>query len=81
MWDCTANVCPGTCSVYGDPHYTTFDGKRFLFEGRCKYTVAEDRCGSLNNDGLFSVVMENILCGSTGRIYLIFVPLRIIYYM
>ena len=66
VWDCTSNECEGSCSIYGDPHYTTFDGKRFLFEGKCKYTVAEDQCGS-QNTGLFSLVAENVLCGSTGK--------------
>jgi len=37
-----------------------------MFEGKCKYTVAEDFCGA-QNGGLFSVVAENVQCGSTGE--------------
>ncbi|XP_072113007.1 IgGFc-binding protein-like [Mobula birostris] len=49
------------CHIYGDPHYTTFDGKLYHFQGACNYTVTET-CG--NTSVQFSVTSRNEHRGS-----------------
>ncbi|XP_074774744.1 mucin-5AC-like [Athene noctua] len=66
-WECTKDQCLGTCAVYGDGHYSTFDDKRFSFNGNCEYTLVQDHCGKSGTvNGTFRVITENIPCGNTG---------------
>ncbi|NXJ05985.1 MUC5A protein, partial [Odontophorus gujanensis] len=67
MWECTKKQCLGTCAVYGDGHYTTFDDKSFSFNGNCEYTLVQNHCGNSDTtNGTFQIITENIPCGSTG---------------
>ncbi|KAM3849863.1 uncharacterized protein ACN63O_020389 [Diretmus argenteus] len=61
-WNCTSLQCDGTCTIYGEGHYITFDEKKFSFNGNCDYILAQDYCGM---DGTFRVLTEDIPCGAT----------------
>lgn len=53
-WSCTDVKCASRCSAIGDPHYTTFDGRRYDFMGKCSYILL--RTGNI------SVEAENVAC-------------------
>jgi hypothetical protein len=59
-WSCSSQKCDGVCVAAGDPHYTTYDGLRFSYQGNCKYILTQTQ------DEKFRVVVENVKCGSTG---------------
>lgn len=46
--------CGARCSAVGDPHYTTFDGKRYDFMGQCSYYLVK-------HDN-FTIEAENVAC-------------------
>ncbi|XP_072277615.1 mucin-5B-like [Pyxicephalus adspersus] len=64
QWTCTDAVCYGTCTIYGSGHYITFDDKLYDFDGECEFVAAQDYCD--NSDGNFSIITENVRCGTTG---------------
>ncbi|KAJ8038778.1 IgGFc-binding protein [Holothuria leucospilota] len=47
---------PAVCVAYGDPHYTTFDGVKYDFQGDCEYTMVEE----CNTTSSFEVIANNI---------------------
>nr|XP_021410840.1 mucin-2 [Lonchura striata domestica] len=66
VWKCTDDICYGTCMIYGSGHYNTFDGKFYDFDGSCEYVATQDFCGDKNSSGSFSIITENVPCGTTG---------------
>ena len=41
-WHCTKKKCDGVCSI-ASTGYTTFDGKDFMFQSGCKYTLLREQ--------------------------------------
>uniref|UniRef100_A0A8D2JI74 Otogelin n=1 Tax=Varanus komodoensis TaxID=61221 RepID=A0A8D2JI74_VARKO len=57
-WICTNLTCPAECSVSGDIHFMTFDGRKYTFQATCQYILAK----SLTS-GKFAVTLQNAPCG------------------
>ncbi|XP_042315379.1 otogelin [Sceloporus undulatus] len=57
-WICTNLTCPAECSVSGDMHFVTFDGRKYTFQATCQYILAK----SLTS-GKFAVILQNAPCG------------------
>ncbi|XP_055509564.1 mucin-19-like [Leucoraja erinacea] len=63
-WRCTNETCPKTCEVYGDGHYGTFDGKRYVYDGNCEYIFVEDQCN--RQEGTLQILTESVPCCERG---------------
>lgn len=46
------------CSVSGDTHFMTFDGRKYTFQATCQYILAKSRAS-----GAFTISLQNAPCG------------------
>lgn len=68
-------VPTATCRAQGDPHYTTFDGRRYDMMGTCLYTMVE-LCSEDQSLPAFSVEAKNEHRGSRRVSYVGLVTVR-----
>ena len=61
MFECKETMCPvidgPQCHAVGDPHYMSWDGRRFDFQGDCEYVMAQP-CESEE----FVISADNVPC-------------------
>ncbi|XP_067146027.1 otogelin-like protein [Apteryx mantelli] len=58
IWNCTDHDCPAECSITGNSHFTTFDGRHFTFLGICQYILVK---GTGKNK--FTITLQKAPCG------------------
>nr|XP_044991348.1 mucin-5AC [Jaculus jaculus] len=59
-WSCQEVPCPGTCSVLGGAHFSTFDERQYTVHGDCNYVLTK-----LCDSNAFTVLAELRRCGLT----------------
>ncbi|XP_035579045.1 mucin-5B [Zalophus californianus] len=62
LWQCRNLPCPGTCSVQGGSHISTYDEKLYDVHGDCSYVLSKTCAGNR-----FSVLAELRRCGLTDN--------------
>lgn len=50
-----------SCRCVGDPHCTSYDGRKLHYQGGCLYVMARDGCnqGTVVSEPNFMVVLDN----------------------
>lgn len=51
----------GECKGWGDPHYITFDGSYYSYQGNCTYILMEE----ISQRKHLTIYIDNVLCDPT----------------
>uniref|UniRef100_A0A673TSV6 VWFD domain-containing protein n=1 Tax=Suricata suricatta TaxID=37032 RepID=A0A673TSV6_SURSU len=78
LWQCQNLPCPGTCSVQGGSHISTYDEKLYDVHGDCSYVLSKKcagnsltvlaelrRCGLTDNENCLKMVTLSMNGGDT----------------
>uniref|UniRef100_A0A670YLF4 Otogelin like n=1 Tax=Pseudonaja textilis TaxID=8673 RepID=A0A670YLF4_PSETE len=59
-WNCTEHDCPAECSIVGESHFTTFDGRHYTFLGSCQYILVKG-----TGKDKFTLTLQKSPCGQS----------------
>ncbi|CAM5120384.1 unnamed protein product [Eretmochelys imbricata] len=62
---CPQWQCDCYCTGWGDPHYVTFDGQYYSYQGNCTYVLVEEINKKIDN---FGVYIDNYHCDARDRV-------------
>ncbi|MBN3304539.1 MUC2 protein, partial [Amia calva] len=62
---CKHYECDCYCNGWGDPHYVTFDGLYYSFQGNCTYTLVKEIVPKYEN---FGVYIDNVHCDPRDQV-------------
>ncbi|XP_075784907.1 mucin-2-like [Pelodiscus sinensis] len=67
VWDecCWHWECDCYCTGWGDPHYVTFDGQYYSYQGNCTYVLVEEIHKKIDN---FGVYIDNYHCDAREKV-------------
>uniref|UniRef100_A0A671WX87 Mucin 2, oligomeric mucus/gel-forming n=1 Tax=Sparus aurata TaxID=8175 RepID=A0A671WX87_SPAAU len=58
---CNYSACDCECKGWGDPHYITFDGSYYSYQGNCTYILMEE----ISPRKHLTIYIDNVLCDPT----------------
>ncbi|XP_044212416.1 intestinal mucin-like protein [Thunnus albacares] len=61
---CQHYVCDCVCEGWGDPHYITFDGLFYSYQGNCTYVLMEEMLPKHN----LKIYIDNVFCDPTDDV-------------